>query len=707
MKQKNAFILVSLCILFMAVKTNAQFVRWEQTSGPSGGLLDRLFAFDDGLIFVRQGSYSADGKDRIYKSLDSGKSWSSQNMQDFEDPRDLGFSEIPGLLFSVDRNGLTLNSPNKGLTWIKTKGRLSTSYRVKLLSSHDTLYCLKDNSDLNISVDSGNTWNSITKGLPVKVVLDTGHGIFRYDTVIRVISTFITGRSAILVASDTGVSRSSNGGNKWLNATKGLNDSVILAFAADGDTIFAATKTGIYRSIDAGLSWSLSNAGYAIFIAENRKLVSATLIDNSFWNSTDAGLHWQKVQDSISVQPITGLGLIGSSVLVITHGQGVLKTEDLGKTWKESNYFLNDIGTTKLVMQGHSLFASAVECGIAKTTNGGRDWSQVWTSPENYTINCFLNGMNKIFASNDPDLYYSSDNGNSWHNDEMWSGPQHELIAAMGVIGSEILVGAERGWFVSKDSGKTWTLRSTNCGIGGEVSDAAFSQDSIWDVSSCEFWGSTDAGKTWNIVSNVGQSTIFPVGNNKQLHLGSGFAAFIMLDSHTRTLVDGLSSQGAGIMLGTPTRIFACTRVGVYESSNYGLSWQPDTDGIGAMKINDIAEDGDTLYISTQTGVFRGIYNNLLNINSNNFDPASFSCSLFPNPSNGITSITYKLSKRSIIQIEIFDVLGKKIRTVYRGDEDAGYYRNELDTSSLPIGNYFLHLVIDGVPSTKVLIILR
>jgi hypothetical protein len=46
----------------------------------------------------------------------------------------------------------------------------------------------------------------------------------------------------------------------------------------------------------------------------------------------------------------------------------------------------------------------------------------------------------------------------------------------------------------------------------------------------------------------------------------------------------------------------------------------------------------------------------------------------YPNPFNPTTTIRYQLSKRSEVKLEIFDLLGRKVRTLVNGEQVTGAY---------------------------------
>jgi hypothetical protein len=73
----------------------------------------------------------------------------------------------------------------------------------------------------------------------------------------------------------------------------------------------------------------------------------------------------------------------------------------------------------------------------------------------------------------------------------------------------------------------------------------------------------------------------------------------------------------------------------------------------------------------------------------------------YPNPFNPTTNITYALPVQSRVAVEIYNVLGQRMRTVVNDDMPAGYHVAEWDGTGnggqqLASGVYFLHLSAKG-----------
>lgn len=82
--------------------------------------------------------------------------------------------------------------------------------------------------------------------------------------------------------------------------------------------------------------------------------------------------------------------------------------------------------------------------------------------------------------------------------------------------------------------------------------------------------------------------------------------------------------------------------------------------------------------------------------NDKNELPSEFKvCGNYPNPFNGKTTIRYSLAGKSEVLIDIFDVLGKKLETVYQGYQEAGEHSVNWDASGYGSGTYFYRIKTD------------
>ncbi len=100
---------------------------------------------------------------------------------------------------------------------------------------------------------------------------------------------------------------------------------------------------------------------------------------------------------------------------------------------------------------------------------------------------------------------------------------------------------------------------------------------------------------------------------------------------------------------------------------------------------------------------------NLTTVGINQVSSADVSMNPVPNPSKDMMDINYYLSKSDHIQIELFDIVGKKIETIVSKDEILGSHVIKLNPREKGInaGTYFLKLSTKGNSLTKIIEIIN
>lgn len=64
----------------------------------------------------------------------------------------------------------------------------------------------------------------------------------------------------------------------------------------------------------------------------------------------------------------------------------------------------------------------------------------------------------------------------------------------------------------------------------------------------------------------------------------------------------------------------------------------------------------------------------------------------YPNPFNPSTTIQYQLPRESIVTVQIYNIIGQRIKTLVDEIQEAGYYKVNFNASSLASGIYFYHI---------------
>jgi flagellar hook assembly protein FlgD len=84
----------------------------------------------------------------------------------------------------------------------------------------------------------------------------------------------------------------------------------------------------------------------------------------------------------------------------------------------------------------------------------------------------------------------------------------------------------------------------------------------------------------------------------------------------------------------------------------------------------------------------------------------------YPNPFNPTTTIEYQIAKTSRVSLEIFDLLGQKIKTLVQNNHPSGVYRvhwDGKDQSGNVIGSgvYLYQLKIGNETLTRKMIMIK
>jgi hypothetical protein len=88
--------------------------------------------------------------------------------------------------------------------------------------------------------------------------------------------------------------------------------------------------------------------------------------------------------------------------------------------------------------------------------------------------------------------------------------------------------------------------------------------------------------------------------------------------------------------------------------------------------------------------------------------PTKFSLAQnYPNPFNPTTTIIYGLRERTIVELKVYDVLGREIETIVDGEQNAGFYEIEFKASRLASGIYFYRLQAGNFIETKKMLLLK
>ncbi|OGU52993.1 MAG: hypothetical protein A2315_01145 [Ignavibacteria bacterium RIFOXYB2_FULL_35_12] len=79
----------------------------------------------------------------------------------------------------------------------------------------------------------------------------------------------------------------------------------------------------------------------------------------------------------------------------------------------------------------------------------------------------------------------------------------------------------------------------------------------------------------------------------------------------------------------------------------------------------------------------------------------------YPNPFNPSTTINYQLAQKSVVELKVYDMLGKEIVTLVNEVQDAGYYKIQFDAVNYSSGIYFYQIKTGNFTETKRMVLIK
>lgn len=79
----------------------------------------------------------------------------------------------------------------------------------------------------------------------------------------------------------------------------------------------------------------------------------------------------------------------------------------------------------------------------------------------------------------------------------------------------------------------------------------------------------------------------------------------------------------------------------------------------------------------------------------------------YPNPFNPLTTIEYSIPSEGFVELKVFDILGREVKSLVNFNQPAGNYKVHFNASDLPSGVYFYQINVNDYQATKKMILMK
>ena len=155
---------------------------------------------------------------------------------------------------------------------------------------------------------------------------------------------------------------------------------------------------------------------------------------------------------------------VDQAIFAATTDDGILRSEDGGKTWQAWNFGLLDHNVLSLAISAgftcdHTLIAGTTT-GVFRSTNAGKSWRAINLDRGYAEITALttLTDGTMFAATDEAALHRSTDSGETWSEITVPS----ESIVAIATENDSIAFAAEDAVYTSTDDGTTWERRGTS-----------------------------------------------------------------------------------------------------------------------------------------------------------------------------------------------------------------------------------------------------
>ncbi len=169
-----------------------------------------------------------------------------------------------------------------------------------------------------------------------------------------------------------------------------------------------------------------------------------------------------------------------------------------------------------------------------------------------------------------------------------------------------------------------------------------------------------------------------------------GRVLYYLVDDIGDYSCSGLSTWATNNTI-TPNAVFSNTG-NVINMANYGTAGMPKVVVLGGNSHTIFDDEVDVFSSTTLTTAITNALATPSSVEMNGNTNSNFQLDLFPNPVKGTAKLSYTLNQADEVIIEIYNILGSRVKTIFAEKQTVGKHETEINVESLINGVYFIQL---------------
>ncbi|MBI9072280.1 MAG: T9SS type A sorting domain-containing protein [Melioribacteraceae bacterium] len=697
-----------IIIIFIIPLISSAQGKWVvQNPKPTEAFLLKVEAVSDNNVWI--GGLGG----TLLHTFDKGENWNVEKMSDM--------MNILGISFKDSLNGWIIDSQsllstnNGGDSWEKVDIDIDfTKYSfVEIICFNEAIFLFVKNhtaiayekidadSFVLKSIDGGQSWEQISANFPgqiltvqflneklgflyLEVRLDFDTSCFDFYKTEDGGNTWSKKRSYNLNRSRNmhffnelegfvGTFYTGDGGETWENNFPHFPYGTETVYFEDSLNGWVTDWEKIYKTSDGGNSWDSTGQG-----GTHRLMSIDFTSERTGWivgfggNILKKDPHvdiWQDMSQGTKYMLYDIAFLDEQTGWCVGNGGTILYTNNGGEIWSEQNS-----GTRyRLVscFMHNDLVGWIVGLGdVLHTTDGGKNWIKKDGFDRWYSGITFFDDKNGLLFEYYGDIYKTTDGGDTWFLDENLSFGKN--IKSISIVNeTEVWIGGSNRIGHIKNKGEE--IKLFDVPAIGQIENIQFLNEHIGflNVSFGGFFKTEDGGNTWIEIMSSDDDFLTPSESFYMTDSQNGWIYKYYMTGQIQQIQ--INENNAFINSSYDLSIVQCI-----EFLNPNLGWAVGAGGAILKYTND----------------------NSTNITKNNTSIKKVN--IYPNPieTKG-ANIIFFLSKSQNIKVEVFDLIGRKVETIFNGIIDYGEIKLYWKPKKIASGLYIINIVSDEIKETR------